>query len=291
MYYKETSENTCEKGHGTAREQSSRRESDASGGMQNGSTCGWDNNTLHYTINREKITGTPGISSRTDGRDTNQERSISVASGNEGMLLRKYLSLGKNIFYSSAAMIYCAVEIKRPQQEKPKQGTLTIHCNEKYIQQELDKIFNRSKILPLETLSIIPKVAVISIKLDISVFHDKGGILEILTEGIYKTLMGITVEEEIYHQNKPHRISKSIKDLVQFYPTTVSCAVVNGNCLYDPTEEESQAASARMVITHTKNIGGETNKDRTGDILYWSFSGSMRYRDLQSTLKDALCIK
>ncbi|KAI5147076.1 hypothetical protein NEPAR06_2523, partial [Nematocida parisii] len=71
---------------------------------------------------------------------------------------------------------------------------------------------------------------------------------------------------------------------VQFYPVTVSCAVLKGEAIYDPSEEELLEASDRMVITYNKNI-------EYTDVIYWMFSGSIPYTNLKRMIYDTLCVK
>lgn len=238
---------------------------------------------VQLSVFRDRIESDGSVSTRIDGRDNNEERVITVQLGNEGILLRKAYTVENNTFYFSSIVVYSSAEIKKPSQEKPKQGQLSIHCNERHFQSEIDAIFNRSKIVPLEKLSIIPKVAILNIRIDVLVVFDKGGVLDLITEGIYQALYNLSIAHKLLYKNQTKEIAHTIKDLITFYPITVSLAKVKENILYDPTDEELQESTARMAITHTKNTPKE--------IIYWNYSGCMKYNELKQIIQKVLSVR
>ncbi|EIJ89461.1 uncharacterized protein NEPG_01010 [Nematocida parisii ERTm1] len=236
-------------------------------------------NSINYTVNRTEFNCIPTISHRIDGRSTNEERVINITMGNESLLIRKYLETKYSKLYSTSIIIYKTIDIKKSSPDKSRLNTLCVNCNDKNIQTEIDKIFNNSKIFP-DKLSLLNTQCVISIKLDIIIILDKGGLLEIITEGIFRALADINIQLKY----KTELITKSVINYVQFYPVTVSCAVLKGEAIYDPSEEELLEASDRMVITYNKNI-------EYTDVIYWMFSGSIPYNNLKRMIYDTLCVK
>ncbi|KAI5167964.1 hypothetical protein NEIRO03_2317 [Nematocida sp. AWRm78] len=235
--------------------------------------------SINYTINRTKFNCPPNITHRIDGRHTNEERIIRITTGNESLLIRKYLQTKYSKLYSTSIIIYNTITIKKSSPDRSKLITLCVNCNDKNIQIELDKIFNNSKIFP-EKVSLLSTQCVISIKLDIIIILDKGGLLEIITEGIFRVLADINIQLKY----GARLITKSVINYVQFYPVTVCCAILDGDRIYDPSEEELIDASDRMVITYNKNI-------EYTDVIYWMFNGSIPYNNLKSMIYDTLCVK
>ncbi|KAI5190671.1 hypothetical protein NEMIN01_1136 [Nematocida minor] len=240
-------------------------------------------NTIYGDISSRNIV-------RLDGRESNEQRLTVQEATADSILLRKFISCGASPIYSSAIIVFCAVEIKEPPVEKGRQGILAINCSDRRIQMEIDRIFNRSKILPLDRLAVIPNLAVISIRIDIVIANDKGGVLEMATEGIYQTLHRIKVLEEIENRREKIVVQKEIKELMTFHPRTVTCAMQEECAVYDPTDEELSEAAGHMVVTHSLRTGIDTQSmmNSGGNIIYWTFSGIAKYELLKDTVKTIL---
>ncbi|KAH9387324.1 uncharacterized protein NEMAJ01_2220 [Nematocida major] len=249
---------------------------------------------IKYKIEKDKAfterEATPFF--RADGRSSAEERSIEVLVGNEGTLLRAYSCIGDRVIYSSAIMVCASADIKRPPVEKPKQGKLSLYCSDRGLHTEIEKIFRRSKIVPPEKLSVIPKVAVLNVKVDVFVVHDKGGLLALATEGVFRALMNVKVAHQLAHRGDTVKASHKISELVTFYPTTKACAKVRGVLVHDPTESEVAESTARFSITYTKQESGEKmSRNRSGDVLHCVYTGDMQYAELRQALLKALDVE
>lgn len=251
----------------------------------------------------------PDLTVRTDGRYAKEERGILLEIFDKGILLRKYVEIDNqprhsslsdqfghsgqsssyapdrpSLIYSSAAVVYTTVEIRKPPVDKPRKGLLSIYSNDKRVQIEAENIFSKSGIVPLELLSIIPKKAVIAIRIDMIVVNDKGGVIELLTEGIYQALNRIKIRQVMSNSME---VSKDIRNMIRFHPKTTTVAITEDNFLFDPTEEEAGEAVGSMSITHTqKEMGTEE-----ATVINWTVAGLVKYNRLKETVEQILKIR
>lgn len=242
---------------------------------------------------------------RIDGRDASEERHLLIEFFRDSILLRKYTEIENtenieehlNCSFSSSVILYPTVEIKKPSINNPRKGIFTFYSNDKRIQSEIENIFSRSEILSLDKLSIIPKKAVISIRIDILVVNDKGGLIELITEGIYQCLCRIKIDQKflkidrkIGQNHLEIDLLKNIKDFVNFHPKTTTLCSYNKGILLDPTEEEIAESDGSMIITQTicKSHSNHSVLTSHKDIIYWSFVGEIKYSTLLDTIHKIL---
>ncbi|KAI5189290.1 exosome complex component RRP45 [Nematocida sp. AWRm77] len=229
------------------------------------------------------------LTGRADGRQRREKRKLEVLVEEEAVLARLYTETGEKKHYSTAVVVYRSVEIKKPQQSASNRGSISITSNDKGLQCELKKIFTESAIIPLEKLSIVPKKAVWSIKLEVFVAVNKGGVLSAATEGVFQAVAGLVFPESYISFGYDSLCTKQISASPLFIPA-VHTKVFGGaeggaegggealGVWSDPTDKEEENKEGVLTLC--------TNDHR--EFVHLSFTGAVEMDRLLSSIRSTI---
>jgi len=209
---------------------------------------------------------------RADGRAYKEWRETETETYKDAVMVRQYTQGRSEKRYASAIVLYGSVEVKKP--ENDQKGMLAIHCTDKSIQTALEKIYKEGRCVPCEQLTIVPKTAVWCVHIEVHIVNNKGGILQIATEGVNRVLQRTVLEK----RNKTEE--STAKELTMMYTPQTKTVVYRNNteALYDPAEEEEEGATGKLTIT--------INEDR--DVVYMVFTGSIEVEALLQSIGEVI---
>lgn len=182
-----------------------------------------------------------------------------------GMLLRKYLEIGGKKRYSTTVVVYRAVEVKKPAAGAPNKGVLLITASDRELQGELNKVFRDVPIIPLERLSVVPKKAVWSLRVDVLVVADQGGVFELATEGVFQAIAEAVFPESYLLFGYHTLCTKTLAVSPLMVPTAATRVFIGDEERVDPLASEYEEATGVLTVC--------TSDHR--ELLYLSFLGAV----------------
>ncbi|KAI5187750.1 hypothetical protein NEHOM01_2341 [Nematocida homosporus] len=208
----------------------------------------------------------PHKTTRIDGRFPCHSRKIEVLSFPNSLLIRKFWDLSTEKLYSSTIICYTQIEIKQPSADNPTQGLLSIFTSQPHLQTQLERLCRDNKFLNLNQLTILPKVAVWSIKIDLFIAQDQGGLLDLAITAIQTSLSNLQFPSRQLHlpHLPPHLQHISTRPLTltpnyQLFPQTLLFLPIS-NLL---TSSHVSLSSNLNTTTTTTNLNTNTTTTTT----------------------------
>jgi len=217
---------------------------------------------------------------RLDGRAPEEIRELEIERSENSCLLRKYVKIEDTKRFSTCLVIYHALEIKKPSPSQPARGIFSVQTNDRSLQPLLEKIFRKSRALSLEQLSIVPKKAVWSVKLDVFVITDEGGALELATEGISEVLSSLTLPPVrlFFGHEQVATVRKPLPTL--FRPRSLTISFLENGAVYDPLEHEAENSAGTVQICASSEK----------EVVYMVFAGCVEMDALLREIPNAISI-